>query len=137
MAEQFLEKDDLKSLSDEAFKLFVLFRQLSTEGPTYCDYALEKIERLKQGIPIILHERLQEYASELKDKVAPSVCTKEIGSRWISTKDKLPRIDQFIVAIRFPWPSFYWMGVYEGVPNEEEDMFSHWMPLPAPPGEKE
>lgn len=54
-------------------------------------------------------------------------------SEWISIKDKMPSLGQFIVAVRTPWPTFYWMGIYKGVPTEEEDMITHWMPLRAPP----
>lgn len=53
--------------------------------------------------------------------------------RWISVKKGFPPIGQFVAAIRLPWPSFYWMGKYEGVPKEDEDMFDYWMPLPEAP----
>lgn len=51
---------------------------------------------------------------------------------WKDFKKDPPCIADFIVAYRDPFPSFYWMGVYKGVPNEEEDMFTHWFPLPLP-----
>ena len=51
---------------------------------------------------------------------------------WINIKSRLPEIGEFIVAVRHPYPSFYWLGFYSGVPNEDEDMFDIWIPLPEP-----
>lgn len=49
---------------------------------------------------------------------------------WINIKKQLPAIGEFIAAYRQPFPSFYWIGTYKGVPNEQEDMFTHWFSLP-------
>ena len=51
---------------------------------------------------------------------------------WISANRRMPLIGTFIAAIRHPWPSFYWIGEYKGVPNEDEDMFDIWIELPHP-----
>lgn len=51
---------------------------------------------------------------------------------WIEFKKQPPAIGDFIVAYREPFPTFYWMGTYKGVPNEQDEMFTHWLSLPRP-----
>lgn len=51
---------------------------------------------------------------------------------WININDWIPSLGTFIIAFRDPYPSFYWMGEYKGVPNEDEDLFTHWMEIPDP-----
>lgn len=51
---------------------------------------------------------------------------------WRIFKDDPPGIGDFIAAIRDPFPSYYWIGTYKGVPSEEEDIFTLWIPLPIP-----
>lgn len=57
-------------------------------------------------------------------------------NEWIKWSEKIPELGQTIVVFRTPWPSFYWMGIYKGIPSEEEDMFTHWIALPPIPNYK-
>ena len=52
---------------------------------------------------------------------------------WIKFSERSPDIGMFIAAIRIPFPEYYWIGLYKGVPNEDEDLFDYWLELPQFP----
>ena len=55
--------------------------------------------------------------------------------KWIKFKDRQPVKGEFIVCIRTPYPKYYWMGYYNGIPVEEEDEFDYYIVLEKPPEE--
>lgn len=54
---------------------------------------------------------------------------------WISIKERIPEIGQFIAIISSDQPSFYWMGTYLGYLCDYQDLFTHWIILPIHPSE--
>lgn len=52
---------------------------------------------------------------------------------WIKFSETPPKIGMFIAAIRIPYPAYYWIGLYKGVPEEDEDLFDYWLELPEFP----
>lgn len=50
--------------------------------------------------------------------------------QWNTFKDHPPYIGQWIAAYRRPWPSYYWMGQYDGRLREPEDIFDYWIEIP-------
>ncbi len=85
---------EMLALSEEVFKLFVLTRQLGRdvkhEGRISHQYLEEKVKRLLKRIPIVLHDRLQKYCDELKEKLKGNRKTK--GAEMGYDEDQRKRI---------------------------------------------
>ena len=60
----FYDKFDLKQLSLNSFRLAFLLENLSHDGPLSMEYVNEKINLLREGKDIQLHERLEEHMRE-------------------------------------------------------------------------
>ena len=70
-------------------------------------------------------------------------------SKWISVKDRLPEIDILVLccSLKSLSPTYGWYNGNFWSVNDEPNHFkdkidrisfiTHWMPLPAPPKEKE
>lgn len=64
----FYNQKDLIYLRDQILTLYFLINQLASdvphEGPISREYIEEKINRLLEGIPIVLHINLQEHMNK-------------------------------------------------------------------------